>query len=185
MKKQRAVFLDRDGVLVVPEFREGRSFAPTRFEDFQLYPGIRPSLLALKQAGYRLVVVTNQPDVGKGVISRETLARMHDTLRDKLPVDDVRVCEHTRMDDCNCRKPKAGMLLEAARAANISLADSFMVGDRESDVAAGKAAGCRTIFIDLKYEAEPKPSDPDWAVSSLQEAAQIILVETNNKERPA
>lgn len=178
-----AVFLDRDGVVVVPEFREGRSFAPTRFETFRIYPDIAPCLAELKKAGYRIVVVTNQPDVGRSVTARDTLNQMHELMCQELPIDDVRVCEHAREDACDCRKPRAGMLLAAAREAGISLRDSYMVGDRDSDIAAGRAAGCRTIFIDQNYEAEPKPLDPDWSVTSLQEAAEIILAQASHKER--
>ncbi|MCW4117019.1 HAD family hydrolase [Aurantimonas sp. MSK8Z-1] len=170
-----AVFLDRDGVVVVPEFRDGRSYAPTTIDAFRLYPDIEEPLRQLKARGYRIVVVTNQPDVGRGVIAAATLAEMHARMTQALPVDEVRVCTHTRADACDCRKPRPGMLLDAARDAGIALADSFMIGDRDSDVAAGRAAGCRTIFIDLGYTAEPAPDQPDWTVASLQQAIAIIL----------
>lgn len=172
-----AVFLDRDGVIVVPEFRDGRSYAPVNIQGFALYPQIAPALAELKAEGFRVVVVTNQPDVGKGLISSEVLAEMHRCMCEALPIDDVRVCTHTRDEVCNCRKPRAGMLFDAARENGLSLADSYMVGDRASDIEAGKAAGCKTVFIDLSYTSEPKPLDPDWVVSSLQEAAAIILAD--------
>lgn len=182
--KKRAVFLDRDGVLVVPEFRNGRSYAPTTLEGFHLYPNIEQSLLALKQAGFAIVVVTNQPDVGRGIISENILSSMHGLMCSALPIDDIRVCRHAREDACSCRKPKAGMLIDAARAGGFSLSESFMVGDRTSDIAAGKEAGCRTIFVDLAYESELKPDYADWSVSSLQEAAQVILAENHRERKP-
>ncbi|PTM40316.1 HAD family hydrolase [Bosea sp. 124] len=176
-----AVFLDRDGVIVVPEFRDGRSYAPVNIEGFALYPQIAPSLQALKAEGFRIVVVTNQPDVGKGLISPTVLAEMHRLMCEALPIDEVKVCTHTRDDACDCRKPRAGMLFAAAHENGLSLLDSYMVGDRDSDIEAGKEAGCRTVFIDLSYTSEPKPLDPDWVVSSLQEAANVILADKQKR----
>jgi D-glycero-D-manno-heptose 1,7-bisphosphate phosphatase len=173
----RAVFLDRDGVIVTPEFRDGRSFAPKTLDAFRLYDSAPECLRSLKQAGFLLVVVTNQPDVGKGEIAPETLDEMHRRMREALPIDDVRVCTHTREDGCACRKPRPGMLLGAAAALGIALDRSFMIGDRESDVAAGRAAGCRTIFIDLDYAAEPKPRDAHFRVRSLEQATACILAQ--------
>lgn len=170
----RAVFLDRDGVLVIPEFRDGRSFAPKRIEDFRFYPDALNSVRSLKAAGYKVVVVTNQPDVGAGTVDRAIVEAMHDRLLRELPVDAVEVCFHTRSDDCGCRKPKPGMLLHAARRLSIDCRASFMVGDRASDVEAGRAAGCRTVFVDLGYRNE-KPDRPDHVVSSLAEATNYIL----------
>ena len=171
----RAVFLDRDGVIVIPEFRDGRSFAPTTLDSFRLYESAPACLRALKAAGFLLVVVTNQPDVGKGVIPMATIDEMHRRLRSALPIDDIQVCTHTREDHCLCRKPKPGMLTTASAALEISLDCSFMIGDRESDIAAGRAAGCKTVFIDLDYSAEPKPRHPDFTVRSLAEATDRIL----------
>lgn len=173
-----AVFLDRDGVLVVPEFRDGRSFAPTTLDAYGFYPGAGPSLERLKAAGYALVVVTNQPEVGRGLIPGSVLEEMHDRLREAMPVDDIRVCTHVREDHCDCRKPKPGMLLEAAESLGIGLDQSFIVGDRKSDIEAGIAAGCRTVFIDLNYTSEQKPDNADWTVRSVDEAVDCILNST-------
>jgi D-glycero-D-manno-heptose 1,7-bisphosphate phosphatase len=175
MAERRAVFLDRDGVLIVPEMRGGRSYAPRRLGDFQIYPEAKDALTRLRDAGYLLVVVTNQPDVGKGLISQSTLDQMHERIRKELCVDRIEVCPHTQADECSCRKPKPGMLLNAARECQIDLTKSFMVGDRASDVAAGIAAGCKTIFIDLNYISELKPKSPHHTVRSIAEAAGVIL----------
>jgi D-glycero-D-manno-heptose 1,7-bisphosphate phosphatase len=172
---RRAVFLDRDGVLVIPEMRDGRSFAPRRLEHFHLYPEAKTALDRLRRAGYFLVVVTNQPEVGHGRISRSTLEQMHNRLWRELPIDRIEVCCHTQADNCTCRKPKPGMLITAAHECGIALKSSFMVGDRASDVAAGCAAGCRTIFIDLEYVNEPKPKSFAYCARSIAEAAKIIL----------
>jgi D-glycero-D-manno-heptose 1,7-bisphosphate phosphatase len=132
-------------------------------------------LLKLKRAGFLLAVVTNQPDVGHGLIPRAEVDGMHALIRRDLPVDTIKACYHRQADHCDCRKPKPGMILEAARELGIDLGQSFMVGDRGSDVAAGRAAGCATVFIDLGY-AEPVPDTPDYVAHSIAEAADIIIL---------
>lgn len=170
----RAVFLDRDGVLTRSETRDGKPYAPRRLEDLELLPGVVEATQELKAAGWRLVVVTNQPDIATGKLAPAVLDAMHDRLRRELPLDDIKVCRHVDGDACACRKPKPGLLLDAARELDLSLADSFMVGDRWRDVSAGKAAGCRTFFIDYGY-AEALRDAPDFTVRSLPEAVRIIL----------
>jgi D-glycero-D-manno-heptose 1,7-bisphosphate phosphatase len=175
--QRKAVFLDRDGVIVVPEFGGGRSFAPKRLEDFRFYPQAADSLQRLKRAGFLLAVVTNQPDVGNGVTSRSEVDAMHEVMTRNLPIDAVKACFHGQADDCRCRKPKPGMILAVAAELGIDLKRSFMVGDRASDVEAGRAAGCTTVFIDLGY-SEPAPSAPDHIVRSIAEAADVIIEST-------
>lgn len=174
-RSTKAVFLDRDGVLTIPFFREGRSFAPLTLEDFHLYPEIAEPLKALKRRAFLLVVVTNQPEVGRGGLKPETLRDMHRRLSAALPVDAIKVCPHIPEDRCSCRKPLPGMLLEAAKQYEICLSASYMVGDRAGDIAAGHAAGCRSIFVDLGYTADTPPREPDAVVSSLQGAVDWIL----------
>ena len=173
----RAVFLDRDGVLVTPIFRDGRSFAPTSLAQFAVYADAAPSVRRLKDAGYKVVVVTNQPDVGAGKVAQATVEDMHARLEREMPLDAIKTCYHTRDQNCDCRKPKPGMLSEAAREFDIDLTDSVMVGDRASDVEAGVSAGCRTVFIDLGYTAEPKPTQADSIVGSLEAATNWILAQ--------
>jgi D-glycero-D-manno-heptose 1,7-bisphosphate phosphatase len=170
----RAVFADRDGVLCANMIRDGRPVAPTRLEDFHLLPGVEDSVRALKSAGFLIIVVTNQPDVGTGRTPRATVEAMHDIIRAKLAVDDIKACFHTNADGCACRKPKPGMILEAAAERAIDLPASYVVGDRWSDVAAGREAGCTTIFVDYGYEAD-RPIKADAVVGSFAEAAQVIL----------
>jgi D-glycero-D-manno-heptose 1,7-bisphosphate phosphatase len=137
----RAVFLDRDGVINANVMRDGRPVAPTRLDEFRLLPGVEDAVRALKRAGFLVIVVTNQPDVRTGRTPRATVDAMHDVIRSRLEVDDIKACFHTDADGCSCRKPKPGMLLEAARERDIDLARSYVVGDRWSDVEAGRAAG--------------------------------------------
>lgn len=167
---RRAIFLDRDGVINRNEVRDGRPHGPQTVEDFVILPGVGAAVAALRAAGYLVIVATNQPRVPP-----ETLAAMHAKMRRFVPVDDIRICPHAEADDCACRKPKPGLLLEAARAHGISLAQSWMVGDRWRDVEAGKAAGCRTVFIDHGYTNEPQPRDPDLVARSLLEAVPYLL----------
>lgn len=177
-----AVFLDRDGVIVIPQFRDRRSFPPRRVADFRLYPEAEPSLRLLKQAGFALAVITNQPDVGHGLIARSELDAMHEIMMRELPLDAVKACCHRQGDYCDCRKPKPGMIIEAADELRIDLSKSFMVGDRRSDIEAGRAAGCITVFIDRDY-AEPAPDSPNHVVRSIAEAAEIIIEATRAGRR--
>lgn len=167
--------LDRDGVLNAPEFREGRSFAPRRLADFRLYPDAPDAVARLKAAGLAVAVVTNQPDVGAGLMPRAELEAMHAALMARCAVDRIYVCEDTRAEAGPRRKPAPGMLLEAARDLGLDLGRSFMVGDRASDIEAGRRAGCRTVFIDLGYTAEAPPDRPDAVVSGVAEAVDWIL----------
>ena len=142
--------------------------------EFELLPGVVDAVKRLHAAGFLLVVVTNQPDVSTGLARREAVVEMHRRLCEWLPLDDIKVCYHVEADGCDCRKPKPGMLLAAARERGIDLKSSWMVGDRWRDVAAGKAASCRTILVERHY-AERKAEAPDFTVQSLPEAATIIL----------
>jgi D-glycero-D-manno-heptose 1,7-bisphosphate phosphatase len=171
-----AVFLDRDGVLSIPEFRNGRSYAARRLADFRLYDDAAPSVRRLKEEGFVLVVVTNQPDVGNGMIERGEVEAMHRQMAAALPLDRIEVCFHAQAENCACRKPKPGMLLAAAAALGLDLGRSVMVGDRNSDMAAGKAAGCATVLIDRGYSDE-RPQNADHVVLSLAEATDIILAQ--------
>jgi len=172
---KRAVFLDRDGVLVKSRIRDGQPLAPASLEELEILPGVREALKRLKQHGFLLVVVTNQPDVARGEIDAQTIELMHRRLLSELPLDDIRVCMHDDADGCACRKPKPGMIVEAAREHGIELATSFMVGDRWRDIEAGHAAGCTTLMVDCAY-CEREPSVPPAAhVRSLAEAADWIL----------
>lgn len=168
-----AVFLDRDGVLNRPVIKEGKSFPPASPGEFEILPGVQEACRQLKQAGFVLIVATNQPDVARGSQSLETVESMHQILRSQLPLDDIRTCYHDDQDRCGCRKPQPGLLLEAAGQWHINLHQSFMVGDRWKDIEAGRRAGCRTVFIDWNYN-ERLLNPPDAKFSSLLEAAAWI-----------
>jgi D-glycero-D-manno-heptose 1,7-bisphosphate phosphatase len=170
----RAVFLDRDGVLSANVERDGRPVAPTSMADFRILPGVEEATRRLKELGFVLIVVTNQPDISTGRNSMATLDRMHEEMRRRLPLDEIKVCVHVDADRCDCRKPKPGMLLEAARERGIDLTQSIMIGDRWRDIEAGHAAGCSTIMIDWESHQE-RPSTPHKTVRSLPEAVAYII----------
>jgi D-glycero-D-manno-heptose 1,7-bisphosphate phosphatase len=179
--KRKAVFLDRDGVLNRAEVQNGKPYAPRSIESFDILPEALPATEALHKAGLLLIVVTNQPDVGNGVASQHVIEEMHERLRKLLPIDDIKTCFHSQKDNCLCRKPQPGMLLDASKDWNIDLTKSFMVGDRWNDVVAGRSQGCFTIFIDRGY-SESLKEEPDMTVSSLAEAARLILMRIKNHE---
>lgn len=174
----RAVFLDRDGVLSQPVVVAGKPFPPESVGQFQIYPEAPFALERLKDHGFLLIVVTNQPDVARGTQTIEHIEAMHDKLAAELPVDEIRVCYHDDGDGCECRKPKPGLLIEAAREQGIDLAESFLIGDRWRDVEAGAAAGCRTVQIDRGYREQAPSREPDARVSSLSEAVEWIIQQT-------
>ena len=166
---KRAVFLDRDGVVVEAVVRDGKPYPGTA-----ILPGVPAALAKLRAAGWMLVVVTNQPDVARGTIARGEVEALHDRLRTELGLDAVYACFHDDADHCACRKPAPGMLLDASRDLGLDPKISFMVGDRWRDIEAGQAAGCRTIFVDHEY-AERRPDRFDARVTSLSEAVTWIL----------
>jgi D-glycero-D-manno-heptose 1,7-bisphosphate phosphatase len=178
-----AVFLDRDGVINCALVRDGKPYPPSSLAEFEILPGVAEACAQLKAEGFLLVVATNQPDVGRGTLRQETVEAIHAHLCRALPLDRVEVCYHPGKgaSECECRKPKPGMLLRAARELNIDLTRSFMVGDRWRDIDCGHAAGCTTILIDYGYD-EALRQAPDHRVKSLLEAADIMV--NQSRKRP-
>jgi D-glycero-D-manno-heptose 1,7-bisphosphate phosphatase len=170
----RAVFLDRDGVLVRALSGDGAPRSARTLDELELLPDAEEACAVLKQAGFALVVVTNQPEIARGTLNAETVTRQNDVLRAALPLDEIVVCPHDDEGGCDCRKPKPGMLLDAAARLGLDLATSFMVGDRWRDVEAGRRAGCRVILVDRGLDEEQGP-EPDAVVPSLEDAARWIL----------
>src|SRR5450432_103583 len=179
---KRAVFLDRDGVINRAITRAGLPFPPMSLGDFEILPGVPEACVKLKAAGFLLIVATNQPDVGRGIVPRELVEAMNAEMQKVILLDRIEICFHPGRgaSDCDCRKPKPGMLRRAARELGIDLARSWMVGDRWRDIDCGHAAGCRTILIDYGYD-EALRQAPDFRAQSLLEAANIILQEIGRK----
>jgi len=172
---RRGVFLDRDGVLNEPVVRDGKPYPPSDANELVMCPGADVAARELRDAGFALIVVSNQPDIARRTTSAQTVDAINAKLRSLVPLDDVLVCAHDDADACRCRKPRPGLLEEGARRHGIDLARSYMVGDRWRDIEAGAAAGCRTALIDRGY-AERGPATPPHArVGSLLEAARWII----------
>jgi D-glycero-D-manno-heptose 1,7-bisphosphate phosphatase len=168
-----AVFLDRDGVLNEVEVRDGTPHPPATVEQLRLLPGVVEACHRLRDLGFVLVVVTNQPDIARGKQTRDEVDRMHDVLRGRVPLDDIVVCAHDDADDCPCRKPRPGMILDAAARLDLDLAESVCVGDRWRDVESAKRAGVMAIFVDRGY-GERRPTNADAVVASLPDAVEVI-----------
>ncbi|WP_438479496.1 D-glycero-alpha-D-manno-heptose-1,7-bisphosphate 7-phosphatase [Oleiharenicola lentus] len=179
MTKRRAVFLDRDGTLNAPVVREGKPYPPDTVAEFQLLPGVTEGCRRLHAAGYVLIIVTNQPDVGRGTQSQAVVETIHAHLHTLIP-------ELARIETCYApgkgvshpenyrRKPEPGMLTDAAHALDIDLTASWMIGDRWRDVDCGARAGCQTIFIDRNYD-EALRTSPNFTVHSFEDAVGIVL----------
>ncbi len=167
----KAVFLDRDGVIC---YDVHYMSSP---EQFQLMPFVGEGIKALNDAGFLVIVVTNQSGLRRGLITEENLKKIHDRMIKELSaykarIDDIFVCPCLPEENCECRKPRPGMILEAAKKHSIDISSSFMVGDKQIDADAGKAAGCRTILI-----AEDSSLKADYIVKSFKEAVEIIMSE--------
>ena len=175
---RRAVFLDRDGVINRMVVQNGMPHPPSAVEQFELYEDVQDGCARLKAANFLLVVITNQPDVGRGTQTRETVDAMHEKLRAAVPaLDAIEVCFHggTSFGQvCDCRKPKPGMLLRAAARYGIDLDRSFLIGDRWRDVDCARAAGCRAIFIQRGYK-ETLREAPDFIVANFNDAVSAVL----------
>lgn len=169
-----AVFLDRDGVLNAVELRDGRPLPPSSLETFSLLPDVVEACQQLRDAGYVLVVVTNQPDLSRGQQTHDVVEAMNAALMREVDVDELRMCPHDDSDGCSCRKPQPGLLLSAASDHGLDLGRSFMVGDRWKDVEAGRRAGCGTVLVGRGYN-ESQAIAPDKVVTTLLEAAQWIV----------
>jgi D-glycero-D-manno-heptose 1,7-bisphosphate phosphatase len=169
-----AVFLDRDGVINRTNVRGTTPYPPNSVAEVEILPGVANAMHRLVELGLPLIVVTNQPDVARGTQQKEIVEQINALLKSSLPITATYTCYHDNADDCDCRKPKAGLFLRAAKEHGIDLGRSFMVGDRWSDVVAGAAAGCKTFLIDLPY-SQGHRCTPDYAIADLPEAADRIV----------
>ena len=175
MNDGRAVFLDRDGLLNRALTRNNKPYPPSTIEEVEIPEGVPEALHSLRDAGFLLLVVTNQPDVARGTQDPAALNAINNFLSERLPLDHIYVCPHDDADKCDCRKPLPGLFHRAAMEYSLTLADCYMVGDRWRDIDAGHAAGCRTVLIDYRYAERGPTRPPDQTVSSLPEAAAWIL----------
>jgi D-glycero-D-manno-heptose 1,7-bisphosphate phosphatase len=178
---RRAAFLDRDGVINKSLIRSGIPVPPRDYGEVTIIEGVTDSLNLFRKNGIIPVVITNQPDVSRGITTMETAESINELIRHLTGIEHFYICFHDNFDNCNCRKPKTGLILNAVRDLKINLGDSFVVGDRWRDIKAGQSLGMRSYFIDYSYgETEPEP--PFMRVSSLREVARIELGESHESE---
>jgi D-glycero-D-manno-heptose 1,7-bisphosphate phosphatase len=176
--RRRAIFLDRDGVINRAEIRDGKPYPPDSLAATEILPGVAEALKQLRAAAFLLIGVTNQPDVARGTQQKEVVEAINGALLSKLELDEIIVCFHDTADNCDCRKPKPGLITSAAAKYKIDVPRSFMVGDRWRDIEAGKAAGCKTIWLNQNYN-EKVPTDPDYVARTLLETVPWILNQSN------
>lgn len=177
---KRAAFLDRDGVINKPRIVDGKPFPPTGTDDLELYEGVALAVSRMKSKGLMVIVITNQPDVARGTTSLDTVDEIHALLKRQLEIDDIFVCPHDDDHDCDCRKPRPGLIWQAAEQWHIDVGNSFLVGDRWRDVDAGKVAGCTTIFINRGY-TERQPTGHHFETQSLADASDLIIEMLENQ----
>jgi D-glycero-D-manno-heptose 1,7-bisphosphate phosphatase len=171
----KAVFLDRDGV--INQKTEGNGYV-TRWQDMRWLPDVAKSIALLNQAGFQVFVVTNQRCVAKGLVTSKDLDSIHQQMCESLAAVGAKIgavyyCPHEKQPPCICRKPAPGMLLTAAREHGVDLAASWMIGDSEIDVEAGRNAGCKTVRLLGDYEKAK--GGADVVARSLLEATYQIL----------
>jgi D-glycero-D-manno-heptose 1,7-bisphosphate phosphatase len=167
----RAVFLDRDGVINKIVMRDGRPTSPRHIWEFEIEAGVADAVNTLRAGGFKLFVVTNQPELARGLLTDESLSWMTRRIMEALPIDEIRTCPHDNSDGCGCRKPQPGMLLDLARRHDLALGESYIVGDTWKDTVAGRSAGCHSIILDRPYNRD----DPaDWRVPGIKHAADLI-----------
>ncbi len=177
---RKALFLDRDGVVCesTPRGPGLSTVYMLKKKDFKLLPHIDGLIRAAREKGYAIVVITNQPPIAKGLMTMTELETLHDYMRALLgdaQIDKIYVCPHKREDNCECRKPKPTMLLQAANEMNLDLAQSIYVGDSDKDVLAGQAVGVMTIFLRNEWnDDELAKVKPNYTVSSLQAVYELL-----------
>ena len=180
----RAVFLDRDGVLneLVDDPEDERPEGPLHPDDVRLVPGAARAAKELHDAGFLLIAASNQPAAAKGKVDGDQLRAVHARVVELLAVqgvflDDWRYCLHRAEDGCDCRKPKPGLLLDAAAAHGIDLSRSWFVGDADTDVQAGRAAGVKTVLVEHPGSAHRRTGAhvADVTATDLQQAVEAVL----------
>lgn len=173
VKLNKAIFLDRDGVVVRSIIINKKGYAPRTLDEFRILPLSQKYCKILKKKKFKLILVTNQPDVEKGLISKKILNKMHQILRDKLELDAIYSSFSTSNKSYN-RKPNPGMLIKAKKKYKLNMDKCFLIGDRRSDILAADKLNCRSVFIDRKYR-EIKPITQLITVKSFPEAVKYII----------
>lgn len=170
---KRAVFIDRDGVLINAPKINKKPKSIKKLNEIKIIKGVKTGIKLLKKK-FKLIIVTNQPDVSRKIITKKSVNEINNFLKKKLKIDHILVCFHDDKNKCKCRKPKSGLFIKAKNIWQIDLKKSYMIGDRKIDIEAGKNAGCKNFFINYQY-AEKKPSKKycEYVKSFYQAALKI------------
>ena len=163
-----AIFLDRDGVINYSIMRDNKPYAPLNLSELKIIPEIKFVVDFFKQKKFKVFVITNQPDVARGKVSKDEIEKINESIQSQLSIDEIFTCYHDNQDQCECRKPKPGAFMTLSQKYNIDLTKSIMVGDRAKDIEAAKNANCPSVFIDYSYN-ELKPTDQNYTVDSVNE----------------
>jgi len=171
--KRKAIFLDRDGVLNKAIVRNRKPYPPSTIDELEILEGVYEGIQLLKHSGYKLIVITNQPDVARGLTTIEKVNEINNRIIQLLNVDEIICCFHDDSENCECRKPKPGMILEAVKKWEIDLSVSYLIGDRWRDIQTAKNIGLSSILI--KYDYDEKKINANFECNNLEEAANFIL----------
>jgi D-glycero-D-manno-heptose 1,7-bisphosphate phosphatase len=171
--KSKAIFLDRDGVLNKAIVRNRKPYPPSTIDELEILEGVYKGIELLKHSGYKLIVITNQPDVARGLTTIENVNEINNSIIQLLNVDEIICCFHDDSENCKCRKPKPGMILEAVKKWDIDLSVSYLIGDRWRDIQTAKNIGLNSILI--KYDYNEKKINANFECNNLEEAANFIL----------
>jgi len=170
--KNKAIFLDRDGVINEVVFHESdKPSSPWTFSEFKLLPGIKEPLEELNKMGFFLFIISNQPDISRGFIEKGITEKINQIIYDNFPIKEVLICPHDNHHYCNCRKPKPGMIFELSKKYDIDIKKSFLIGDNWKDTGAGQKAGCKTIILNKNYN---QTVDADYRTENLSTAVKLI-----------
>ena len=173
VKKKKIAFFDRDGVLNKTLIKQRKPIAPRNINEFKINLQAKEIISYLKSNDYIVIVVTNQPDIGNGLVEKKVVYQMNQRLKSNLLIDDIFVCFHSQKDNCNCRKPRTGLFEKALKKYNVDKAKSFIIGDRFSDIEAGFNFKIKTILLGNGY-SESHKIKPDFKILNLKEIKKII-----------
>jgi len=180
---KKAVFLDRDGVI-----NEEVNYL-SRVEDFKFIPNALKALKLLSDTDFKIIIITNQSGICRGYFIMDDVRKIHDYMleefkKEKVRIDGIYICPHHPDEDCECRKPKIGLLIEAAREFDLNLKESYFIGDKTTDIQTGKNALCKTILVETGYSGKDSTYDveSDFVARDLLEAVKFIVSHKNKQK---
>lgn len=173
MKNNYALFLDRDGVINYSVIKNKKPFPPLSIKELKIIPEIKEVIQFAKDKEMKVFIVTNQPDVARGLTTKEAIEEINQFIKSNLNIDEIFTCYHDNDDNCKCRKPKPGALLDLSKEYGINLSNSIMIGDRAKDIKAAKNANCVSIFVDYNYDEE-KPVDQNYTVKKVGQLLKVL-----------